>query len=120
MKTNQIKNKCHICKRKLEVQYHGISSVTHCPKDHVNINYHLKDLSDPYSEMEATSLFFKYRLGRRFYEFAFYPTPEQNFMSIRRHGCLIVSMSITEYMSKYYKMSDEELRTAVEILETFS
>lgn len=116
----KIKNKCHICKRKLQVQFHGISSVTHCPKDHVSIHYNIKDLSDPYSEMEATSLFLKYKLGRKFYEFAFYPTLKVNFMSIRRHGRLIISMSLKEYTDKYHAMTDAELKEAVEILETFS
>lgn len=116
----KFKNKCHICKRKLQAQFHGISSVTYCPKDHISIHYNIKDLSDPYSEMEAVSLFFKYKLGRRFYEFAFYPTLKVNFMSIRRQGNLIISMSLNDYISKYHEMSDKELKEAVEILETFS
>lgn len=118
MKPSTLKNKCHICKNKLEFQYHGISQTTYCPKDHIQIIYHLKDLSDPYGEMEATNLYFKYRLGRKFYDFAFYP--QQNFMSIRRQGSLIISMFMPEYLEKYYKMTDKELQEVVEVLETFS
>jgi hypothetical protein len=114
------KGKCHICNTKLDVQFWGLTQSTQCPKDHISIHYASKDLSNPYDEWVISAVFFKYRLGRKFYDFAFYQMVDKPFMSIRRQGILIASMFMTEYAEKYYGMSDKELKESIEVLETFS
>lgn len=120
-------DKCRTCQQTLTCQFNGISMTKYCSKDHMSLYYRVVDMSAPVSEWRLINVLFKYRFGRKLYEVQYYPNntslmpyDKGFFISIRRHGVLIMSMFEEEYYKKLHGKTNKEIRDRVELLETFT